>query len=49
MYTKVYHQILDTAIGTKFVLFYLNIFMAGLEILSNAEFQALLKLFFSPP
>ena len=42
----VYHQILGTAIGTKFALHYANIFRAGLEqeIFSNTEFQPLLWL-----
>ena len=42
----VYHQILGTAIGTKFAPHYVNIFMAGLEeeIFSSTEFQPLLWL-----
>ena len=37
----VYHQILDTAIGTKFASHYTNIFMAGLEeeIFEKSYFQ----------
>ena len=39
-----YHQILGTAIGTKFASHYANILMAGLEeeIFSSTEFQPLL-------
>ena len=42
----VYHQILGTAIGTKFASHYANIFMVGFEeeIFSSTEFQSLLWL-----
>ena len=44
--SNVYHQILSTGNGTKFVLHYTNIFMAKSEkkTFSNTEFQQLLRL-----
>ena len=43
---EVYHQLLGTAIGTKFAPIYANLFMAGLEkkIFENANFKPLLWL-----
>ena len=42
----IYHQILGTAIGTKFALLYVNIFLAGLEekIFKNPKLKPFLWL-----